>query len=281
MHQLALEGMPAPLYPATPARLTTYLDCPRRYRFGYLDRPTPSRGAPWAHNSVGAAVHTALARWWQLPRERRTPTAGGRLLVDAWLTDGFRDERQALEARKRARTYVEGYLSHVDPDDMPLAVERSVSVRTEHASLWGRLDRLDDRAGEGLVVVDYKTGRSVLSVEDSRSSLALAVYAAAAGRTMRRRCRRVELHHLPSGEVLAWEHTDDSLGEHLDRADRVAAVLADLDARFGAGMSRAEADEAFPARVAPRCGWCDFRPVCEPGRSVPPHRPWDGVAAPR
>jgi RecB family exonuclease len=227
---------------------------------------------------MGAAVHTALARWWQLPREQRTPTAGGRLVVDAWLTDGFRDERQALAARQRARTYVELYLSHVDPDDVPVAVERSMSVRTEHASLWGRLDRLDDRAGEGLVVVDYKTGRSVLSVEDARSSLALAVYAGAASRTLRRACRRVELHHLPSGEVLAWEHSDDSLEEHLRRADEVAAVLADLDDRFRSGMSAARADEAFPARVAPRCGWCDFRAVCDPGRSVPPRRPWDGLA---
>jgi RecB family exonuclease len=278
--QLPLEGMPTPLYPATPARLATYLDCPRRYRFGYLDRPAPPRGAPWAHNSMGAAVHTALARWWQLPREQRTPTAGGRLVVDAWLTDGFRDERQALDARQRARTYVELYLSHVDPDEVPVAVERSMSVRTEHASLWGRLDRLDDRAGEGLVVVDYKTGRSVLSVEDARSSLALAVYAAAASRTLRRACRRVELHHLPSGEVLAWEHSDDSLEEHLRRADEVAAVLADLDDRFRTGMPDAQADEAFPARVAPRCGWCDFRAVCDPGRSVPPRRPWDGLAEP-
>ena len=80
--------------------------------------------------------------------------------------------------------------------------------------------------------------------------------------------------------MLAWEHTDDSLEEHLRRADEVAAVLADLDDRFRAGMPDAQADEEFPARVAPRCGWCDFRAVCEPGRSVPPRRSWDGVADP-
>ena len=53
--------MPARLYPATPTRLLTWLDCPRRYRFAYLDRPMPPKGPPWAHNSVGAAVHSALA----------------------------------------------------------------------------------------------------------------------------------------------------------------------------------------------------------------------------
>jgi RecB family exonuclease len=277
MSQLALDGMPRRLYAASPARLTTYDDCPRRYRHAYLDRPAPSRGAPWGHTSVGASVHTALARWWDLPRERRTPEAGGSLLVSGWLPEGFRDGRQSRAARERARGQVERYLAGVDPDVEPLAVERTVSLTTERASLWGRVDRLDDRPGAGVVVVDYKTGRSVLTVDDARRSLALAVYAAAAARTLHRPCTRVELHHLPTGEVLAWDHSEESLERQLLRADVLAAELDGLDERFRDGMSVDEADEAFPARVASRCGWCEFRGVCRPGRSVPSHRPWDGV----
>ena len=144
----------------------------------YLDRPAPRRGPPWGHNSVGASVHTALARWWELPRERRTPEAGGALLVRSWLTDGFRDRAQLVAARERARGQVERYLAGVDPDDEPIGVERTGGHGPRGLALWGRVDRLDDRPGEGVVVVDYKTGRSVLTVDDARSSLALAVYAA-------------------------------------------------------------------------------------------------------
>lgn len=277
MSQPILDGMPERLYPAAPSRLTTYVACPRRYRLAYLDRPAPARAAPWGHNSVGASVHTALARWWALPRERRTPEAGGALLVDGWLTDGFRDRAQLERARERSRRQVERYLADVDPDHEPIGVERTVSLTTEHAALWGRVDRLDDRSGAGVVVVDYKTGRSVLTVDDARTSLALAVYAAAAGRLLRRSCTRVELHHLPTGDVLAWDHTGESIAEHLRRADALAVELASLDERHRAGMSAAEADDAFPPRVGGQCGWCDFRPVCAPGRSVPQHRPWDGV----
>ena len=272
-----LEGMPDRLYAAAPSRLATYLGCPRRYRLGYLDRPSPPRGAPWGHNSVGASVHNALARWWDLPRPRRTPEAGGALLVSGWLTDGFRDGRQSRAARERSREQVERYLGEVDPDDVPIGIERTVGLTTEHASLWGRVDRLDDRAGQGLVVVDYKTGRSVLTVDDARDSLALAVYAAAAARVLRRDCTRVELHHLPTGRVLAWEHTEESLDAHLQRADDLASELGALDERFRGGMSAAEADETFPARVGARCGWCDFRSACGPGRAVPPQPPWAGV----
>ncbi len=276
--QLALDGMPEPLYAASPARLSTYADCPRRYRLGYLDRPAPVRGPAWAHTSVGAAVHNALAKWWDLPRARRTAQAGGALLVSGWPTDGFRDERQLVAARERSREQVERYLADVDPDDRPIGVERTVAVTTPRASLWGRVDRIDQR-GEGIVVVDYKTGRSVLTLDDARTSVALAVYAAGAARTLHRDCTRVELHHLPTGDVLVWDHTEESLADHLERADAVAAELHALDDRFRAGLSTAEADELFPARVGSRCGWCDVRSACGPGQQVPRRQPWAGLEA--
>jgi RecB family exonuclease len=275
--QLGLPGMPVRLYSAAPSRLTTYLDCPRRYRMTYLDRPQPPKGPPWAHNSVGSAGHSALAKWWDLPEARRTPEAGGTLVVSGWLTDGFRDDEQSLQARERAREYVERYLHDVDPTVQPIGIERTVALRTPRASLWGRVDRIDERAGEGVVVVDYKTGRSVLTVDDARTSIALAVYAAAATRTFRRPCTKVELHHLPTGEVVTWDHTDESLHRHLRRADSIAAELGSLDAWFKAGMTPRQADEAFPASVGALCGWCDFRSSCTAGRSVPAQRPWAAV----
>jgi hypothetical protein len=274
--QLLLDGMPARLYAATPARLATFADCPRRYRLAYLDRPTPVRGPARGATSVGASVHNALARWWDLPRARRTPRAGGELVTTGWIDEGFRDAAQSRAARGRARDQVHDYLTGLDPDHEPVAVERTVAVRTSHASLWGRVDRLDDRGEEGLVVVDYKTGRRPLTDEDARDSVALAVYAAASTATVHRPCRRVELHHLPTGTVAAWDHTDASLATHLDRADALAARLDDLDRRHPR-MSPDERREAFPAVVAAHCGACEMRPACGPGQAVPARAPWDGV----
>jgi putative RecB family exonuclease len=56
------------LFSCTPSRLTAWVDCPRRYRMTYVDKPRPKGGPPWAHNSLGASVHSALAGWWRLPR---------------------------------------------------------------------------------------------------------------------------------------------------------------------------------------------------------------------
>ncbi len=277
--QAELEGMPKRLYSAAPTRLLTFLDCPRRYRFSYLDRPPPPKGPPWAHNSLGSAVHNALAEWWRLPLERRTVEAAGDLVESGWLTQGFRNDRQALQQRDRARDMVERYVADLDPADEPVGIERVVGLTTPRASLWGRVDRIDDRP-EGLVIVDYKTGRHALTVDDARASLPMAVYAAATARTLRRPCLRVELHHLPTGEVLAWDHTEESLARQLRRADSLAAEVARSDQAFRQGLSEQEADEAFPARPGPICGWCDFNRVCGPGSAVrSPLDPWAGVPA--
>jgi RecB family exonuclease len=272
VEQLGFDGMPQRLYTCTPSRLNTWLDCPRRYRMTYLDRPMPPKGPPWAHNSVGASVHNALAGWWRLPLEERTPEAAGRLLVRGWLTEGFRDEAQSAQWRERAREMTERYAAGLDPSDEPLGVERTVATRTDRIAVSGRIDRLDARGPE-LVVVDYKTGRHVLTSDDARGSLALAIYAVAASRVLRRPCRRVELHHLPSGEVAVWEHTEESLARHMRRAEQIAAEAAAADEAYRS-HGRAD-DELFPPRPGTLCGWCDFARHCPEGREAAPRKePW-------
>ena len=280
MEQLQLDGMPRRLYSCTPTRLGTWLDCPRRYRMTYLDRPAPQKGPPWAHNSLGASVHNALAAWWRLARPFRTVTVAGDLLQSGWLTDGYASDAQSAEHRERCRTMVEGYVTGLDPDREPVGVERTVATRTEKIAVSGRIDRLDARpAGDGpdaLVVVDYKTGRYVQTVDDARSSMALALYALAAQRVLRRPCRQVELHHLPSGRVLAWEHTPESLARQLGRAEDIAQECAAADAVY---REQGPAAEVFEARQGPQCGWCDFRAHCPEGTAAAQARlPWDGLA---
>ena len=287
MEQLGFEGMPRRLYPCTPTRLATWLDCPRRYRMTYLDRPSPPKGPPWGHNSLGASVHNALAGWWRLPQAQRTTAAAGALVDRGWINEGFADETQSVRQRERAIAMVEKYVSGLDPADEPLGVERTVATRTDVIAVSGRIDRLDarpaadsDEAGATeLVVVDYKTGRHLLSTDDARGSMALALYALAAGRVLRRPCHRVELHHLPSGQVLAWSHTDESLARQLGRAEGIAEECAAADERYRAGLPADRYDEVFPPRISPGCGWCDYRRHCPDGAAASTgRRPWDGLS---
>ena len=263
--QLALADMPSRLFSCTPSRLAAF-DCPRRYRMTYLDRPGPPKGPPWAHNTVGAVAHVALHQWWSLPLTQRSPDEGAARVERNWQHQGFRDDGQSRAACEITAEWVRGYLAGVDPRDEPVGVERTVAACTRRLAVSGRVDRIDERDGE-LVVVDYKTGRRALGEDDARGSQALALYVLAVRRTLRRECRRVELHHLPTGEVAAFEHTDDSLRRHILRAESTAADIVAATDRLAAG---ADPDRVFPPAPLPACAWCDFRQHCPEGREASP-----------
>ena len=260
--------MPRRLFPATPSKLACSSDCPRRYRFSYADRPTPPKGPAWAHNSVGAAVHAALRSWYELLIEKRTTAAARQLLYSAWSPAGFRDDEQAARWRARAAAWLTDYVAGLDPTDEPAGTERTVGCTTDRLALSGRVDRID-RRGDELVIVDYKTGRVPSTDDDARGSPALAAYVLGVRRTLRRPCSRVELHHLPSGTVAGFDHTEKSLANHVRRAEDVAADIGAATAAVEAGESP---DVAFPPVPGRQCSWCDFRPSCPTGQAAAPAR---------
>ncbi len=268
--QLGLFAPPPRLFTCTPSKLGAFEDCPRRYRYAYVDRPVPPKGPPWAHNSLGASVHTALRSWYALDPERRDPAVLPVLLKSTWVGEGYRDDGQEREAFRRALGWLEAYVGGLDPADEPIGVERVVAARTPTLALSGRVDRVD-RRGDELVIVDYKTGRFEPGGDEARGSRALALYAYAAERVFRRRCRRVELHHLPTGTVAAHEHTEESLGRHLRRAEDTAADIVAAEAAVAGGAS---ADEAFAPTPGTWCSWCDFKKSCPAGAEAQTREPW-------
>ncbi|WP_219418255.1 RecB family exonuclease [Pseudonocardia nigra] len=273
--QLGFDFATTRLVKVTPSKLATWSDCPRRYRMTYLDRPAPPRGGAWAHSTLGAVVHLALRALFDLPPAERTPRAAAALVDRHWTSEGFRDAAQAAEYRERARGWVADYAAELTPDAEAVGLEQWVSVATDRIVAEGRVDRIDRRGAE-LVIVDYKTGRRAPTEADAQASQALALYAVATERTLRRPCVQVELHHLPSGEVLAWRHDRGSLDEHVRLAEEAATELAAAADELETG---GDTDELFPPRPAPRCGGCEMRRNCPEGRAAaPPRNPWDLLA---
>ncbi|HEY0506940.1 MAG TPA: PD-(D/E)XK nuclease family protein [Blastococcus sp.] len=266
--QPVLPGMPRRLLRASPKSLADFSDCPRRYRYANIDRPVPARGPRFAHHTVGTALHQALAGWWDLAVERRTAAAARQLLYAAWSLAGFRDAEQSERWRVKAAGWLTDYIADQDAVVEPRARERTVSTMTERMTLSGRVDRIDERDGE-LVVIDYKTGRMECTDDEARGSQALALYVLGVRRTLRQACSRVELHHLPTGTVASFEHTERSLANHVRRAEDIAVDITAATERMAGG---AEPDAAFPAVPGKQCSWCDFRPSCPTGQAAVPAR---------
>lgn len=275
--QLGLEGMPKPLRQVTPAKLDGFDSCPRRFRHTYLDRPPPPRGAPWAHTGIGAAVHAALKMVWDTAPSRRSAQSVLTDLRAMWPAAGFRDRAQSQRALRIVSEQLERYVDdHLDLSRQPRGIERTVGARYGDLAISGRIDRVDEQEDGSLVVVDYKTGRSMPSEDEARSSMQLAVYAVAVERTFRARCARVELHHIPSGHIAAATITPQTTERQMRRA---AATADDIDRAREAVATGTHPDEAYPARVSPSCGHCDFWAHCPEGRQVPLKAPWFAVPA--
>jgi putative RecB family exonuclease len=275
--QLGFAGMPERLFVCTPSKLGSYADCPRRYRYTYVDRPSPPKGPPWAHNSLGASVHTALKNWYAVPVASRVPETVPTLLKATWVREGYRDVEQERITYRKALGWLDSYVTGLDPEDEPLGVERVVATKTAVLAFNGRADRIDARVGdEGpeAVIVDYKTGRSGLDADDARGSQALALYAYAAQRVFRRPCHRVELHHLPTATVAVHEHTEESLARQVARAEDTARDIIAAEKAVAAG---ADPDDEFPTNPGTLCSWCDFRRSCPAGQQVQAKEPWSAV----
>nr|WP_026316518.1 PD-(D/E)XK nuclease family protein [Actinokineospora enzanensis] len=269
--QLGFDSMPKKLIKVTPSRLGVWADCRLRFRMTYLDRPTPPRGGPWAHSTMGAVVHNALKGLFDLPADQRTPDRAAALVGTHWKDDGFADREQAMVFRERAAGWVHDYVRGTDVTEEPVGLERWVSAPVGTIIAEGRVDRIDQR-GDELVIVDYKTGRHALTTDDARGSQALALYVLAARRTLRKPCTKVELHHLPTGTVAAWEHTEESLARHLSRAEESADEFQLAIDTLAAG---GDPEVLFPASPGRQCGWCDFRRSCPTGQATGPALdPW-------
>ncbi len=266
--QTEITGIPPRLFSASPSKLSTWLDCPRAYRMRYLDRPAPPGRPQRAHTSVGLVVHNVLRDFWDLPDQHRTPDEVRELVRTSWIETGFKDAAQSNRWRSKITGEVLDYLRESDRSTQPVGIERTVGLKTPTMALTGRIDRLDDRGGE-LIVIDYKTSRRPLGPDDARTSLALAFYAQAVTRLFRRECTRVELHHVPTREVIAHDHTPESLQRKSVEAESIGQ---DLRAAGAAYAESGPESSAFAPRPSALCRWCDYRQHCPEGQAMGPEK---------
>jgi len=270
VHRRGIQGSapPAPRRPVSPgggvaaplrasvSDLAAFRDCPRRYSYRAVYRlPVPESPGRW----FGVMMHGAL----QALAGRRHdganpgPDDAARIWAERWeLARGPKgshaDLRELGEAQLRRYVASPGWL-----DRVPLEVERSWILAVGVGEVTGRFDRVDRAADDGgRVVVDYKTGPP-RAEQALQRDLQVRAYAVALARQLRRDDVTVELHWLQTAEVSTLQFDRGALGRHLVQVESVARELADAHLRHD-----------FPAKPAGwRCRGCEFRTVCDEGRS--------------
>jgi RecB family exonuclease len=177
--------------------------------------------------------------------------------------------RQAMRMRPVAVEHTFGYARDDAPARDPLVLE----LESGEVRLGGSIDRVDVVEGGGLVVQDYKTGKSEKydafpkdGVRNGKTDfvargtkLQLPLYALAAMRDFPQESGEVTAFYTFVDENAARRGgtlTDEDFDRFLDVADTVASGIRD-----GAFPLHPGAYDGFFRSFA-SCSWCDFQRVC-------------------
>jgi putative RecB family exonuclease len=260
----------------------TYLECPLRWKFLYVDRIPET---PRSYFTFGRVVHSVLEeiiRPLVVPTARRVKEGDAQRTLDEWHPAGSTrppelvlTREQLLEAYDRIWSS-EGYSSPEEEEryralgrDLllryyqrllrekphPVSVEEHLQARWDGIPIHGYIDRIDRTPEGGLEIMDYKTSRE-LSGEDARQSEQLSIYQVLVESNYTEPVAGLTLYHLRS------------LTAHRVPPRPKTALLA-LHDRLGTVQDgiRAEAYEPTPGR---QCSRCDFQSRCPEFRAVPP-----------
>ena len=254
------------------SRISTFEQCPARYRFIYLEgRPA---GGESVEAFLGSRVHEAL-EWLYRQRLEGREVQFDALLAqyrslwrEAWhgyihIADGAwrTDDYYQLGQRSLA-----GYFRRFAPFEEPVdSVEHTITFDAGTASTTGAgegdkeykmtavLDRVDSHGAGWWSIHDYKSGKRMLTASGAPKDLQMRVYFLALLKTQPD-VERVDVvwHYLRHGRELRLDNVDWS-------ATRIATMLRKR-------IDKLRAAEAEPSQLTPNesilCNWCYYWDVC-------------------
>ncbi|HWD40871.1 MAG TPA: PD-(D/E)XK nuclease family protein [Fimbriimonas sp.] len=239
----------------SPSKITTYLACPVKYRWTYVD----SRGKWYlrarSYYSFGTTLHHVLQRFHD-SEDTGVNTTGEVLAAyeESWIDAGFSSAEEMAEAYGEGKLILERHVEEVQrrpATAKTLFVERQLRWDAGQFVLVGRLDRVDEYEDGSLEIVDYKSGRESVDEDDVRFDLALGCYQLLLKKKLPDRDVRATLVALRSGQSASASLSDAELDE----------LEADI-LKLGAIILDEEFYELTP-KLKPLCHGCDYLPLCK------------------
>jgi DNA helicase-2/ATP-dependent DNA helicase PcrA len=238
-----IEGLDSRL---SATAIETYELCPLQFKF---EREWKLSKQVHAAMQYGATMHNVLRTYYDSVRLNRTKTDQELLqlfrdgLEAAGIDDDYQRDLYLQQGLKQLQEFLSGDRSSTKKD--VLHTEEWFDIEVAGIRLAGRIDRID-REGDGVAVIDYKTGKA-RSQEDADESLQLSIYAMAAQQKWGYRVTDLVFHNL-EGNVAVVSKRDEF---QLERAkERVRKVSADI------------ASGNFGAKPGFYCNFCAFRGLC-------------------
>lgn len=231
----------------------SYARCPRRYAF---ERRLRVDGGGSVYQELGSVIHAALERAerWAADREELRATAEEALLAldEVFTPESFGAAPWAEAWKARAQRIIRR-LYELWPGEGPAAgFEEPIDFELGGVRWTGRIDRIE-RRGDGLHIVDYKTGTSYPTVDEAAVSLQLGLYVLGLRATGSEPVFGAEFWY----PAVAMKSRHASILTRSLDPDRLPEVAEALD-RAASGIL----GEAWEPRTGPHCERCPVRLVC-------------------
>lgn len=241
----------------SPSKVSSFKDCALAFRFSAIDK-LPEAPSPAA--TKGTLVHLALEHLFA--REAPDRTLDHALDDLATATEIMRSDEdfigleldEAAEATflADAERLVRRYFEVEDPAAVhPVGLELLLEARIDDIRIRGIIDRLELNADGGLVVTDYKTGKSPHTTHQQGRLGGVTFYALLCQELFGVLPAQVQLIYLGDGLTITTEPNEQS----------IRALKAKLRALWQA-ISMACEKEDFRPRPGPLCNWCSFHAFC-------------------
>lgn len=238
----------------SPTKITTYLACPVKFRWTYVD----DRGRWYlrakSYYSFGITLHNVLQRFHDAGDAGVSTTEEVlQAYEESWIDAGFASAEEMAEAFGEGKAILERHVEEhakAERRAKTLFLERQFSHDMGDFRLIGRVDRVDEHEDGRLEIVDYKSGRTDVRPEDVSTDIAMACYQLLLRRKFPDRPVFATITALRTGASASATMSD----EELDQFERDILNL-------GREILSEDYPELTPVFKA-ICPRCDFLPLC-------------------
>ncbi|MEI0485289.1 PD-(D/E)XK nuclease family protein [Brachyspira intermedia] len=236
--------------------MSTYLLCPRKYRYTYIEKPfKKQKRSVNVYFIFGNAIHLACKEFYEQRAEERTLENLYNIFRNVWKRSGirafFNSREEEKELGERGLYMLSNFFNSFG-QKVPYKIESYMENRVRDYILFGRIDRIDLSADGTLQIVDYKTTKYYDVGEDNeerdRKTIQLKLYACILD-GLKCKVTSGSYYHFEDDKLDTIEFTPESINYLREWFDEIVD-----DIRY---------DRAFDKKVGRHCEFCDFFKLCQ------------------
>ncbi len=244
------------------SKLTTFEQCPYKYKLKYLDKVEPVLG-PSIESVLGECVHKTLEKLYIGLNFHKIPTKeqlleffeiewNRKLSGDIQI---IRKEYTKENYKQMGERFLSDYYDHYYPFNQAkvIGTEEKVKIPLDSEyELIGYIDRLDyNKKEQTYEIHDYKTSQTLKNQQELDQDRQLALYAQAIKQKYKD-AKKIKLiwHFLAHDKEVDSYRTDIEL---IDLKQKTLSLIKFIE-------SRKQKD--FEPHVSSLCDWCEYKPIC-------------------